>query len=165
LPLPCDDTDRQLFAVATEITLGDGALAVFWSDRWLHGTSPWEIAPALYSIATRKKQKVKEAMQNHKWILDLSRGLEPDMLPEFTRLALMLDDVNLEDVQDSIRWRFSSSGEYTASSVYLLQFEGSISSDLATTIWDGWALGKCHFFIWTAAMNKILMADALLRRG
>jgi hypothetical protein len=50
-------------------------------------------------------------MQNHKWILDLSRGLEPAMLLEFTRLALMLDDVNLQDdVQDSIRWRFPSSG-------------------------------------------------------
>jgi hypothetical protein len=55
--------------------------------------------------------------------------------------------------------------EYTASSAYLLQFEGSISSDLATIIWEGWALGKCRFFIWTAAMNKVLTADALLLRG
>jgi hypothetical protein len=87
----------------------------------LHGISPRENAPSLYSIATRKKCTVKEAMQNRKWILDLSHGLEPDMLPEFTRLVLLLGEVNLQaDVQDSIRWHFSSSGEYMDNSAYLL---------------------------------------------
>jgi hypothetical protein len=105
-------------------------------------------------------------MRNQKWILDLSRGLMPEMLTEFTRLAARLDDVTLnEETRDTIRWRFTTSGEYTASSAYLLQFEGSTMSDMVPTIWDGWALGKCKFFIWTAAMNKILTADALLRRG
>jgi hypothetical protein len=164
--LPCDEADRQLFAVATEITLGNGSIADFWSDRWLHGFAPRDIAPSLFSIACRKRRTVKEALCNQRWLLDLSRGLLPEMLPELNTLALLLDEVALnEDVHDAIRWRFSASGEYTASSAYLLQFEGSIGSDMAPLIWEGWALGKCRFFIWTAAMNRILTADALLRRG
>jgi hypothetical protein len=98
--------------------------------------------------------------------MDLSRGLQPEMLDELSRLSLLLDVVSLnEEVPDKIRWRFDPSGEYTASSAYLLQFEGAETSDIAPLIWNGWAPGKCRFFLWTVAMNIILTADALQRRG
>jgi mannosylglycoprotein endo-beta-mannosidase len=165
-PLPCDAKDRQLFAVATEITLGSGTVADFWCDRWLHGYAPRDIAPTLFKIASRKHRSVKEALTNHRWILDLSRGLQPEMVQELTNLAALVDDVILDErTPDAIRWRFDASGEYTASSAYLLQFEGSIPSDIAPIIWEGWAPGKCRFFLWTAEMNKILTADVLQRRG
>jgi hypothetical protein len=165
-PLPCDATDRQLFAVATEITLGNGMLADFWSDRWLQGRAPREIAPSLFKIASRKRRNVKDALSNLRWILDLSRGLQPEMIGEVAELAMLLDEVTLnEEDQDKIRWRFEASGEYSASSAYLIQFEGAITSDIAPMIWEGWAPGKCRFFLWTAELNRILTADALQRRG
>jgi hypothetical protein len=50
-------------------------------------------------------------------------------------LAMLTDGVTLNDgTRDSIRWRFDASGEYTAKSTYLLQFEGSIPSDIAPLI-------------------------------
>jgi hypothetical protein len=125
-PLPCDAVDRQLFAAATEIFLGNGEVADFWSDRWLHGQAPRDIASSLFRIASRKKRKIKEALRNYRWILDLSRGLQPKIIEELTRLAALLDVVDLNDeLQDTIKWRFDASGEYKASSAYLLQFEGS----------------------------------------
>jgi hypothetical protein len=88
------------------------------------------------------------------------------MIEELTRLAALLDEVDLNDeLQDTIKWRFDTSGEYTASSAYLLQFEGSTTSSIAPLLWKGWAPGKCRFFLWTAELNKILTADALQRRG
>lgn len=165
-PLPCDGVDCSLFAAATEITLGDGAIADFWSDRWLFGLAPGEIAPSLFSITTRKRRSVKDAMNNQQWLLDLNRGLQPEMLQALIRLATLLDEVTLQHgVQDSIRWRFDASGVYTASTAYLMQFRGSVQSDTAPFIWEGWAPGKCRFFLWTASLNKILTADALQRRG
>jgi hypothetical protein len=166
LPLPCDGKDRRLFAAATEITLGCGTVADFWHDRWLHGRAPCDIAPALFKIALRKHRTVKDALTNHKWVSDLSRGLQPEMLQELMELALLTDGVTLNDgTRDSIRWRFDASGEYTAKSAYLLQFEGSIQSNIAPLIWKGWAPGKCRFFLWTAELSKILTADVLQRRG
>jgi hypothetical protein len=77
-----------------------------------------------------------------------------------------MDDVHLaEDREDSIRWWPEESGEYSVQSAYLLQFSGSIDLDFSTSIWQGWAPGKCKFFLWTAALERILTADALQRRG
>jgi hypothetical protein len=165
-PLPRDAIDRQLFAAATEITIGDGRQADFWSDRWLQERAPREIAPSLFKIASRKRRNVKDALCNQRWFLDLNRGEQPEMIYELTELATLLQEVTLnENAHDSIRWHFEASGEYLARSAYLLQFEGSISSDIAPMLWEGWSPGKCRFFLWTAELNRILTADALQRRG
>jgi hypothetical protein len=91
--LPCDEVDRSLFAAATEITLGDGSIAKFWSDHWLSGTTPAEVAPSLYAISMRKNRTMQQALSNDKWLVDLSRGLIHDMLPELLNLARLLDEV------------------------------------------------------------------------
>jgi mannosylglycoprotein endo-beta-mannosidase len=164
--LPCDAVDRELFATATVITLGDGSIAKFWSDRWLQGMAPRELAPALYMIAARKNRSVQQALANDKWLLDLRHGLTTDVLPELINLARMIDEVHLDaTTRDTIRWRLDASGEYTAKSAYLMQFTGAIDTDFCTSIWRCWAPGKCKFFMWTAAHNRILTADVLQRRG
>jgi hypothetical protein len=165
-PLPCDALDRSLFATATIITIGNGAKANFWKDRWLHGVAPCEIAPAIFKIAIRKNRTVKQALHNNTWVTDLRLGLTPNHLHELLELAARLDEVHLvEDREDSIRWWPEESGEYSVHSAYLLQFSGSIDSDFSTSIWQGWAPGKCKFFLWMAALDRILTADALQRRG
>jgi hypothetical protein len=58
-PLPCDALDRSLFATATTITIGDGAKANFWKDRWMHDEDPCEITPAIFKIAIHKNRTVK----------------------------------------------------------------------------------------------------------
>jgi hypothetical protein len=164
--LPCDDKDRMLFAMATEVTVGDGRRAKFWHDRWLHGQCPKTIAPALFKISARKNRTVHEALLEETWLTDLVKGLNDQILPELTRLATLLDEVQLHEGQDdAICWRFTESLEYSARSAYLLQFEGSIPTENYNLIWRAWAPEKCRFFAWTAALGRILTADVLLRRG
>jgi hypothetical protein len=164
--LPCDELDHDLFSAATEITIGDGSIANFWKDRWLQGMAPKDIAPSLFAIASRKNRTVKMALQSDTWLSDLKYGLSHDLMPELVALAQLIDEVQLIDgFSDSIRWRLEDSGEYTAKSAYLVQFSGAISSNLTTTVWHCWAPGKCKFFMWTAALGRILTADALQRRG
>jgi hypothetical protein len=164
--LPCDDVYQALFSAATVITLGDGCIANFWKDRWLHGSSPREVAPSLFAITYRKNRTVKMALQGNTWLADLRFGLSPEMLPELTALAQLIDEVQLNETQpDSIRWRLEESGDYSAKSAYRVQFSGAIYSDFPATVWRCWAPGKCKFFLWTAALGRILTADALQRRG
>jgi hypothetical protein len=118
--LPCDEVDQALFSAATVLTLGDGCIANFWKDRWLHGSSPREL----------------------------------------------IDEVQLSETQpDSIRWRLEESSDYSAKSAYRVQFSGAIYSGFPATVWRCWAPGKCKFFLWTAALGRILTADALQMRG
>ena len=72
--------------------------------------------------------------------MDLSPGLAPEILSELILLASLLDAVSLnEAVQETIRWQGLASREYSASSAYLLQFDGAILSGTASIIWMRWA--------------------------
>jgi hypothetical protein len=88
------------------------------------------------------------------------------MLEEWTRLASLLDEgVHDEAIQDKISCRFDPSGEYTVSSAYLLQFEGSVASPVAPLIWTGWAPGKCRFFLWTTEKKPNTDGRRLAAKG
>jgi hypothetical protein len=50
----CDQSDRGLFAACTTITVGNGETAWFWTDRWLDGQAPQQLAPLYLSLAGRK---------------------------------------------------------------------------------------------------------------
>jgi hypothetical protein len=67
------------------------------------------ILPHRYSGLLPGKKKINEALRNYRWILDLSRGLQPKMIEELTRLAALLDEVDLNDeLQDTIKWCFDA---------------------------------------------------------
>ena len=55
LDTPNDDIDRRLFNAATEVTIGDGKKARFWSSSWLNGQAPSSIAPCIFEVSKRKK--------------------------------------------------------------------------------------------------------------
>jgi hypothetical protein len=48
---PCDQSDKDLFASCTSISISNGEIARFWSDRWLNGQAPMMLAPLCYTLA------------------------------------------------------------------------------------------------------------------
>jgi hypothetical protein len=165
MKLPASKKDKALFAAATTITLGDGSKAMFWSDRWLMGQIPAEIAPDLFKISTMKNRTVKEALENEKWLLDLRLHLDTEHLPQLFSLAQLIESVQLTDEPDHIAWKFGGNQTYSAKSAYMLQFLGAVGTDFKKLIWRGWAPARCKFFIWTLMLDRVLTADKLLQRG
>jgi hypothetical protein len=165
MKIPASKKDKDLFAAATKITLGDGSKALFWSDRWLLDQVPAEIAPHIFKISIRKNRTVKDALSNEKWLLDIRLHLDTHHLPQLFRLAQLIESIHLTDVPDDIAWKFGGKNFYTASSAYKLQFLGATGSDFKRMIWKGWAPARCKFFIWTLILDRVLTADKLLQRG
>lgn len=113
--LPCDETDRLLFAACTNITLGDGRTAKFWQSGCLQGRRPKDIAPNLYKISKRKKRTVADALANNSWIRELrnSSALTVTHLAEFAQLWTMLRSTVLQqDRPDTIAWKLTACGKY-----------------------------------------------------
>jgi hypothetical protein len=54
MTLPSTPKERALFTAATKITIGNGQTARFWTDRWLYGAAPQDLAPDLFKISIRK---------------------------------------------------------------------------------------------------------------
>lgn len=55
---PCDEHDRLFFAACSTISIGNGERAKFWTNAWLNGRRPKDIAPGLFARTkkTRRKQ-------------------------------------------------------------------------------------------------------------
>lgn len=70
-----------------------------------------------------------------------------------------------EDVEDTIKWKHTTSGEYTAASAYKAQLVAFTPSPLKRTIWKTLAPPKVKFFAWLATQNRVWTADHLKKRG
>ena len=92
-----------------------------------------------------------KAMGTNDWVshLDSLEGFGFDHLNQFVTLWEMLSHVTLSpDTRDSIRWKFTNDGIYSASSTYKMQLEGLIASNMNQVIWKTWAPPKCNVFAW-----------------
>ena len=165
---PCSDKDKDLFAAATTVTIGDGNKDNFWESSWLNGFRPKDIAPKIFEISKRKNYVVSKALDNNFWIhqINTAQGLTLTHLQEFANLWEMVAGVTLsQDRQDTISWKFTTSREYTTSSAYLAQFVGLTYSTNTSMMWKTWAPPKCKFFAWLILQNRVWTADRLFRRG
>ena len=126
---PNDDVDRNLFNVATKVTLGDGEKASFWGSSWLDGIPPRAIAPDLYEVSRRKMRCVRDALTDHKWITDLNiANFTADHIAQYDHLSGLIQDITLAPgTEDSITWTLTTNGIYTTNSAYKAQFIGASS--------------------------------------
>ncbi|CAO2150746.1 unnamed protein product [Urochloa humidicola] len=148
---PCSDIDRLLFTACTTITLGNGKKAAFWHSGWIQGRRPKDIAPNLFNICRPKNMTVASALHHNNWIRDIRRasGFTPTHLAEFFTLWDLIHHVTLNEQQeDQIRWKLTSTGQYSTASAYKAQFLGCTKAPKINAIWKTWAPPKCKFFAW-----------------
>jgi hypothetical protein len=93
--IPCDDTDRLLFAACTQITIGNGKKTSFWNSGRINGCRPKDLAPNLFGISKFKRRTVAEALAGGAWIRDirLSNCLTTTHLLEYVKLWEHLQNV------------------------------------------------------------------------
>ncbi|CAN6246948.1 unnamed protein product [Urochloa humidicola] len=163
--VPCNEVDKQLFRASTWVTVGNGNRARFWDSPWLEGIAPRDLAPNLYKLAWRKNLTVREELHNQNWTRGLWRMSTTDEMAEYYSLWWKLRQVRLNDQEDTIRWRWTASGTYTAKSAYNAQLIGAYCSFDATSIWKAKVEGKHRFFAWLLIQEKILTADKLIIRN
>ena len=155
---------KKLFASPTKVTIGDGRKASFWESNWIGEQPLKELAPALYNHAKRKGRTVQEGLANDQWIIDIRHSLTVELVNEFFEVFYHVwnsDIVPTEGVEDTITWRWTRNGKYSAKSAYIAQFNGRISSAVAKLIWKHWAPSKCKHFAWLLLQNRIWTADRL----
>lgn len=164
-PIPCDRTDMLLFSACTEITLGNGQRKSFWNDRWLLGMAPVDVAPGLFGLARRKKLTVKDALAGNRWMKGLERLASEDLLDQLVKLWELLQPIVLSNVPDTIRWKISNDGGYSAASAYNAQFVGRIARPQLHASWRIKAEPKVKFHMWLLIQNRTWTADRLATRG
>lgn len=124
LGTPCTDDDRDLCVAATHGTVGNGHIARFWSSSWLQDIRPRDIAPNIFVLSRNKNCWVKQALVTNCWIsnTDINNSSTLEHIQQFADLWEKLCTVNLvQGVNDTIVWKFTNDGKYSASSASLLR--------------------------------------------
>jgi hypothetical protein len=112
-----------------------------------------------------RKRSVFDALTDARWITDIKGALTLEVLAEYLELWEVLSNFSLQtEVEDVHAWQFSASGQYTTKSAYDALSIGATGFGPWKQIWKSWAPGKCKFFLWTAALNRIWTADHLARK-
>jgi hypothetical protein len=92
------------------------------------------------------------------------------VLIEYLQLWTLLENSNVaqllfDDQQDSVLWRWTENGAYSASSAYQMQLAGRIPSTIFPQVWKVKATPSCRLHAWLLFHNKCLTADNLAIRG
>jgi hypothetical protein len=83
---------------------------------------PKELAPNLFEQARYKRRMVHKELQNFNWIRNLKQLNSKTLLEEFILLFPTISEIHLSEHKDTIYWRWTGSGEYSAASAYEVQF-------------------------------------------
>ena len=167
-PVQAQPQVHSFFEMAVQTVIGNGKNTRFWTDSWLLGQSLKQFLPHLFSAipARARKRTVYDALTGGRWISDIRGALSVQVLVEYLYLWDLLSIVELQpEVEDIHIWRFSNSGIYTTKSAYEAFFIGATHFGSWERIWKSWAPGKCKFFMWTVAHNRVWTADRLAKRG
>ena len=166
LPLPIDNRVRDIFNASVNFNLGNGETIKFWNDPWLHGECLKNTAPLLFQACTRRNITVAQALTASRWTRHFRHELEPAELIQAVQLWDSLQHIHLQsEIKDTVTWRWNSSGVYTASSAYLMQFQGALKTNFREVIWASDAPLRCRIFAWLAIKGRCNTADVLAKKG
>jgi hypothetical protein len=107
------------FAVATIASIGNGRKSHFWDASWLNGVHPKDI---VLSSLTSPEGKIARLQKTWKMITGSLKSTPEaaylyTILLKFSTIWERLQNVQLVlDTLDTITWKFTSNGSYSASS-------------------------------------------------
>jgi hypothetical protein len=169
LPAGSEKRVVTMFEASLLVLVGDGKATLFWSDRWLDGATIKELALDLFqAIPTRcrNSRTVSDALAGRSWTRDIKGALTVSLLAQYLRLWDRLQNVHLNtEERDRFIWKWSGSGEYSASCAYCAFFHGRTYLPGGKALWKTRAPAKCKFFFWLAIYKRCWTSEHLLRHG
>ena len=99
----------------------------------------------------RRSRTVKDTLANRQWARDISGAPTAAVLCDYVTVWDMVDSVVLvPHTADRFIWKWSETGNYTASSAYQAFFTGMTSLVGAKHVWRAATPPKVKFFFWLA---------------
>lgn len=139
LPMIEDRLAREVFDSLVHIQVGAGDRVLFWRDRWIHGYSVADIAPILLTTVHARvinTRTVQQALLNNKWMEDCQIEISFMAQLQCMHLCHAVATVDRRETEkDVFTWTCSSSGQYSAKSVYSSLCSGWPKSPLDKCVW------------------------------
>ncbi|KAJ1254358.1 hypothetical protein BS78_K077700 [Paspalum vaginatum] len=169
LPIKVAAEVRAFFEASITIKVSNGCRTLFWRDKWLDGEAISMIAPDLFAVIPRRTSSsltVAEGLLGRSWIRGIAGGLSVTILVQYLSLWERLEHEHLrEEENDTVVWKWSENGVYTASSAYSALQLGSQRFPGHELIWSSWLPLRVRIFLWLAHRHRLWTADRRRKRG
>lgn len=117
----------------------------------------WCTKSQISRLTNSKNRTVAVELRDNTWIRSLANKSTIQELKEFLELWVLLSDVHLQHgSSDTVKWRWTDSGQYSVRTPYLMQFQGNFVSLKPGKIWKAAAEPKCRFYAWLVLHNRTL---------
>lgn len=163
-----DPQVASFFRASTFTLVGDGRLAVFWEDRWIHGRGVQDIAPNLARLIPRRirrSQTVRQGLHERAWTRGISGALSLTDAAEYLDLWEATEGFDLHDRPDRTVWRWTTDGSFSTKSAYKKLHTGTIPFRGSSLIWKTWAPLWVKVFLWLAFKKRLWTNDRRARHG
>ncbi|KAJ9671525.1 hypothetical protein PVL29_025297 [Vitis rotundifolia] len=152
-----------------EFKVGRGSRVKFWTDHWCGNAALSQTFPQIYALAALKNASVFEAWDDRLgqggWNLSLSRDSNDWELDLIGELLLLLRDLRISPVDDSVLWKGGGHDFFQIRDAYNLLVVPNPLVFPKKSIWVDKIPTKVAFFAWEATWEKILTLDRLQKRG
>jgi hypothetical protein len=150
--------------------VGNGSRIKFWHDVWCGEVALHELYPDLFRLARNKEALVAHYMQicndSTHWCLDFIRPIQDW---EMESLSSFLDLLYTNKVRingdDTMCWKPAPQKGFKVNSYYRVLFSRDNISFPWKSIWKPKVPSRVAFFVWVAALGKILTSDNLRNRN
>ncbi|WVZ94088.1 hypothetical protein U9M48_040025 [Paspalum notatum var. saurae] len=129
-------TDPSRPWAGVQISIPKKASALFTAavdfiiDRWVQGKTLAELVPNLFNAIPKRavqRRTVSQAIDNRNWVSDIKGALTVQVLSEYLMVWDLVDELELQPgIPDQLRWKLSSSGDYSCKSAYEFMFTGTV---------------------------------------
>ena len=150
--------------------LGDGSRIRFWHDTWCGDLPLKQQFPILYLLTRAPEARVADFCHlqgsNYVWDISFIRAVqdwELEMVDSF--MTLLYSHSIRPGVVDSLWWIPSHKGNFEVRSFYYTLVHPHPQGNFPwKRVWKAKAPSRVAFFVWTAALGKILTIDNLRKR-
>jgi len=150
LPITSSREVRAFFSASTYTVLGDGRNTAFWTGRWIQGQSVKDIAPALLAFVSNRDIKattVAAGLSARAWVRQISGGISSTAILDYLKLWDAMAQCQLGVGEDSLIWRWTPDGQYSAKSAYRALLLPSHPVHGYSRIWKTWAPLRVKIFL------------------
>jgi hypothetical protein len=107
-------------------------------------------------VCHRKSQMVKSTLNGNACPRDIAGPLNLLVIIQYVQIRAIVDAVVLTDQEDSVAWRWCSSGEFTSKSTYSAMFIGETGLNGAKELWKTRAPLEYKFFHLACSPRQML---------
>lgn len=133
----------------------------FWEAHWFGNSS---LAIQFWPRYVIKQQSKTIVWDGETLMLSFRRSVSEGLMGLWYDLVGIMEEVLLNNESNQILWSFSSNGQFSVQSLYVVINHCGVRPVFVHAVWNLKIPPRVQIFLWLLSKNKLLTRDTLVKR-